>query len=740
MNTIKIDACADYIFGCAETEAGPVLFDTVPAAYADEWLEKTCGCKAAAALILCSSQPFPECVRSFARRFPDAVIYGPEYALYQLKGILGEELNTVSVRSARNVTIGELVISLDVVSQAGKGSYITAAACDDCFGGSGEEIFEPVRYERTTVAVVYVSGLDYTEVIARKLAEGVEACEDIDTKLLDITSENEKDIINAMLGADAIMIGTSSVRGEAHRKIWEMLIHIPKELIRRKPVRVFGSFTENSGGIDNIVSRLDQLEVAMDDRGFSVQYKPNEVGLESIFEYGYAFGCTITGKVNTHQSRLVKCIVCGLVFDSALGECPLCGAGLDKCVPVEGEEINYKIDTDRTYVIIGASGAGIAAAEAIRGRDKTGRVVMISKEDCLPINRPRLSKSLAVIGRLPESFPAKEEQWYQDNNIELLRGASAERIDTSARTVSYKDAEGEHTVRYDRLIYAAGAECRTFPIEGDDAEGIMTVRHLEDVQKIMGELGIIKHAVVIGGGVLGLEIASELKKMRIKTTVLEAGVRLMPRQLNEEASGVLLEKIREFGVDIRLSSGAEAFEGSPRVTGVRTKEGDVIPAELVILSCGNQANTALAAEAGIECGRSIPVDLHMRTNIEDIFACGDCASVGEVNYQLWTEACEQGRIAGANAAGDTVRYDPVPYGTSFEAMNVRLFSMGDLGSGDGKYSTVEYRDELAGCLRRYWFKDGRLCGGLLWGNVEKSLQLTDAVICGSRYEDIADEL
>lgn len=708
---------------------GGALFDTVPAEYADKWLASA---PEADTLILCGTNPYPKCVKRFLDAHPEGTVYAAPYTAYTLAGILGDNFHCKQVRNGDTVSVDGITIKFSAVSQPGKSAYLIA----DCgaaglVSGEEEKLFSvPVVYETPTVAIVYVSGCDYTETIAEKLAEGIHDSEGLDTKLVDLASAAIPDVIRTLIGADGILVGTPSIGGEAHKLVWELLTAMPAELFAGKFASAFGSYTWNGEAVPHVIERMRQLRMNLPDGGFTVQYKPDETALKSTYEYGYYFGCKLQNKPNTHQSRLVKCLVCGEIFDASLGVCPVCGVGMDKCVPVEDEVVGYKEDTNRHYVIVGGGIAALSAAEAIRRRDKTGTITMLSAEDCLPINRPMLTKNMTIAARVKDSLTVKQPEWFQENEIKIRLSTPIAAIDPAKKSVVLRDGA---TLYYDKLIYALGAECFVPNIPGREQHGVFTIRHLSDVLDIWSDLPRAKTAVVIGGGVLGLEAAAELKKARLSVTVLEMAPKLMSRQLDDETSAYLIKTSANYGIQILTGVNIAGIEGNGTVSGVRLDDGTVFPADLVVISCGIRPNTEHAVSAGIACGRAIMVTAYMETNLPDIYACGDCAEFEGTNFQLWAEAAEQGRIAGANAVGDRVKYVPVPYGASFEGMNTSLYSIGDVGKGDKPYKLVEFHNEIENSFCKYWFSGNRLCGGILCGNTDGIQALTDALIAKIDY-------
>ncbi len=429
----------------------------------------------------------------------------------------------------------------------------------------------------------------------------------------------------------------------------------------------------------------------------------------------------------------MKCLVCGEIFDSSLEVCPVCGVGKENFVPVEAEDTGYRRDTQNLYAIIGDGAAGLNAAKAIRERDKTGSIYMISNEEYPAYNRPMLTKSL-VAGLDAEQIAMEDASWYKENNVFQMLGKTVTSVDTDKKEIYTDDGA---KFKYTKLIYALGSECFIPPIAGADQPEVIAVRRLSDTQKVTELLPQTKEAVVIGGGVLGLEAAWELKKAHCRVTVLELAPRLMGRQLDEGA-GEMIKAISEAqGIAIHTGVQIEAIEGDGHVTGVRLGDGRVFPAQLVIVSCGVRANVAVAKTAGIEVDRAVVVNSRMETNVEDVYACGDCAQYQGINYAIWPQAVEEGKTAGANAAGEALEYTTVPAALTFHGMNTALFSIGDNGSNpDLVYRTVEFKDMARKQYEKYYFRNNRLCGVILIGDVSRMGELTGAVEKRASFSDL----
>ena len=582
--------------------------------------------------------------------------------------------------------------------------------------------------QKKTVVMPYVSAYGYTGQLAEQIAKGIEDSGDIEVRRYDMVTADQAKVLDELGFADGILFGTPTIVGEALKPIWDLTTSIFAGTHGGKLASAFGSYGWSGEGVPHIIERLKQLRMRVPDEGFKVRFKPGEVDMLNAYDYGYNFGCILQDKENpkkkSAKTTLVKCLVCGEIFDSSLEVCPVCGVGKENFVPVEAEDTGYRRDTQNLYAIIGGGAAGLNAAKAIRERDKTGSIYMLSNEAYPAYNRPMLTKSL-VAGLDAEQIAVQEASWYEENNVCLLLGKNVVSIDTEKKEIHTDDGA---KFKYTKLIYALGSECFIPPIQGADQPEVIAIRRLSDTQKVTELLPQTKEAVVIGGGVLGLEAAWELKKARCKVTVLELAPRLMGRQLDEGAGEMIKAVSEAQGITIHTGVQIEAIEGDGHVTGVRLGDGRVFPAQLVIVSCGVRANVAVAKAAGIETDRAVVVNSRMETSAADVYACGDCAQYQGINYAIWPQAVEEGKTAGANAAGETLEYTGVPAALTFHGMNTALFAIGDNGSNpDLVYRTVEFKDMARKQYEKYYFRNNRLCGAILIGDVNRMGEMTEAV-------------
>ena len=602
---------------------------------------------------------------------------------------------------------------------------------DQIFGWYRDWCKAPAPKEKKLVVMPYVSAYGYTKQLSEVIAKGVEDA-GAEVHRYDLVFDDKSNLAADMAAADGYLFGTPTILGEALEPVYNLTLSMYPPVYKGRMASAFGSYGWSGEGVPHIIERLKQIRLKVLD-GFRIRFKPDATQLTDAYDFGYNFGCALLKKepkqtAGSGGSQMVRCLVCGAVFDSSVTECPVCGVGPENFVPAGDAGIGVQNDTDREYLILGGGIAGLEAARAIRERDKTGKITILSEESHLPYNRPMLTK--ALLADFSENQMAVEKQeWFDQNAVRFIKNVKVESIDPEAKTVS----AGGDTYRYDKLIYALGAYCFVPPFKGHDLDKVVSIRTIEDAAKVKGMVPHIKTAAVIGGGVLGLEAAWALRKAKIDVTVIEGAPALMARQLNPAASGMIKKLAEDCGIKVYTAASTTEINEE----GVVLADGTVIPAELVIVSTGVRGNLSAAQSAGLSIGRSIVVNDHMETSMPDIYAAGDCAEYNGINYALWSQSVEQGRTAGANAAGDDVFYETVDGALSFNGMNTSLFAIGDNGSDPAKlYKTVETTDLRRGQYEKYTFDKNRLVGVILIGDTSRLAELTAKVKDHAKFSDV----
>lgn len=589
------------------------------------------------------------------------------------------------------------------------------------------------RSGKPTLAILYTPG-GYVREAAGAIAAGFRASGDVEVVTVDLEAVDRLTALDAAADADACLFGTPDCHGDAAKGIWDIVTSLDPAQCRGKPAAVLCSAGVLGKAAENLRQRLQQLGYDLSLKDCILQGVPDKQVLDNAYEYGFHTGCYVQKIPNPHKPTLVKCLVCGEIFDASLGTCPVCGVGLDQCVSVEAEETLYKHNTNNTYLILGGGIAAVSAAETIRLRDETGSITLLSAETYLPINRPMLTKNLEQIESDPASLQVHDQAWYDERNIVLHLGVSAVSLHPETKTVTASDGR---VYSYDKLIYATGAECFVPPFAGHDKAGVLTIRHLWDSAGLRESIdGGAKKAVVIGGGVLGLEAASELMRSGLEVTVLEAAPQIVGRQIDAGSAAILKTAMEKLGVACYEGVSIAEITGGEQADGVRLADGREFPADVIIVSCGNRANVAPAKAAGVTADRAIVVNERMETSLPDIYACGDCAQLEGVNLQLWQEASNQGRVAGANAAGERLTFANQPLGLSLEGFGTTLYALGDPGKKEVPYRTVEISDQVRGRYEKYWFFGGGLEGAVVIGAPEKTAEVSQAVTGHARYTEL----
>ncbi len=592
---------------------------------------------------------------------------------------------------------------------------------------------EPAKKEKKLVVMPYVSAYGYTKRLSEEIAKGVMDAGEIEVHRYDLVFDDKTQLAADLAAADGYLFGTPTILGEALEPVYNLTLGLFPPVFKGRLASAFGSYGWSGEGVPHILERLRQVRMNVLD-GFRVRFKPDGSQLADAYDFGYNFGCVLLkkeGKKKTGARSLVKCLVCGAIFDSSIEVCPVCGVGKENFVPADAPS-DFKNDTEQKYLILGGGAAALEAAKAIRERDKTGGVTMISEEKHLPYNRPMLTKAMLsdMTGDMLAIEPAS---FYEEQSISLLLGARVTKINPAEKSVVAEVDGAPVTILYDKLIYALGAHSFVPPIKGADQEKVVSIRTIEDARKVQKLLPSIRNAVVIGGGVLGLEAAWALKRGNVEVSVVESAPRIMARQLTETASEVLSGIIRDAGVQLYTNIGTSEITSGA----VLLSDGTELPADLVIVSTGVRGNLELAQEAGIEIGRSIVVNEKMETSLPDIYAAGDCAEYKGINYALWSQSVEQGKVAGGNAAGDDLSYETVDGALSFNGMGTSLFSIGDNGGNpENQYRTVELRDERRAQYEKYTFVHNRLTGVILIGDTSRLAELTQKVKEGAKFSEV----
>ncbi|MBL8830905.1 MAG: NAD(P)/FAD-dependent oxidoreductase [Rhodospirillales bacterium] len=364
-------------------------------------------------------------------------------------------------------------------------------------------------------------------------------------------------------------------------------------------------------------------------------------------------------------------------------------------------------------VVIGNGMAGHRLLSELVARGQHEGLTAIGAEPHAAYNRILLSSVLAG-DKSTADVALAGQAWYASCGIELLTGDAVAKIDRAARTVA--TASGR-VVPYDRLVLATGSRPIRLGLPGIDLAGVTAFRDIADVERMCGTPAGAR-AVVIGGGLLGLEAAAGLQRRGIGVVVVHLAGELMERQLDVPAAALLADAVSTRGIDVRLGAQTKEIVGRDgRVVAVRLADGSELPADLVVLAVGVTPETALAREAGLECGRGIKVDDALCTSDPAISALGECVEHRGQTFGLVGPIWEQAKVLADVLAGRGARYAGTAPVTSLKVSGIDLFSAGVVREGEGA-ETLVLADPVTPVYRKFVLRDGRLEGALLYGDVE----------------------
>ena len=367
---------------------------------------------------------------------------------------------------------------------------------------------------------------------------------------------------------------------------------------------------------------------------------------------------------------------------------------------------------ERLVVVGNGMAAGRVMEELFQLSPGRYEVTVFGAEPRVNYNRIMLSPVLSGEA-IYEDILIHDEAWYARHGVTLRRGAEIVSLDRGAKTVCARDGS---TTPYDKLLLATGSSPFVPPLPGAGVPGVRVYRDLDDVLAMQLAAARGGPAVVIGGGLLGLEAAAGLALRGMAVTVVHLMPTLMERQLDPEAGLLLQRTFERRGIEVRCGASTAAILGDDRVTGVRFADGDEIPADLVVMAVGVRPSAALAKAAGLAVGRGVLVDDALQTNDPDIFAVGECVEHRGQCYGLVAPLYEMAKVVAARLAGDAgAVYEGSITATKLKVTGVNLFSAGDFASGADREDIV-LRDAAQGHYRRLVLRDGRLIGAVLYGD------------------------
>jgi nitrite reductase (NADH) large subunit len=375
-----------------------------------------------------------------------------------------------------------------------------------------------------------------------------------------------------------------------------------------------------------------------------------------------------------------------------------------------------------TYLIIGNGVAGNSAAESIRKIDPQGKVLMFSREKYHFYYIPALPEYLAGEKQVKD-FTIHNEKWYGENRIDLYLETEITEIDARQKAALTK---GGKKFQYDKLLLACGGNSFIPPIPGFQSPGVFTLRTIADADAIRERAKQSRRAVVIGGGLLGLEAGNGLRRMGLEISVVEFSPRLLPRQMDVAGAALLRKQMEEMGFHFYL--GAKTREIVPEKDGlaVYLEGGEKLSAEIVLISAGVRPELTLAKSLGLAIDKGVKVYDSMKTEMQDIYAAGDLVEHQGRFYGIWPASMEQGRIAGANMAGQEIKYRGTVPSNTLKVVGIDLVSAGEMDA-EGKMESIVIKDEAKRTYRKFVLQDNTIAGVILLGDTRGRDEIQGAI-------------
>ncbi|MBU0556768.1 MAG: nitrite reductase large subunit NirB [Alphaproteobacteria bacterium] len=394
-------------------------------------------------------------------------------------------------------------------------------------------------------------------------------------------------------------------------------------------------------------------------------------------------------------------------------------------------------DPREHLVVIGNGMAGCRAVEELLARDAGRyRVTIFGAEPHVNYNRIMLSPVLAGEKTFDE-IVINTADWYRDNNIDLIVSDPVTAIDRAGRTVTSRSGR---VVDYDRLLIATGSDPFIIPVPGKDLPGVISFRDMKDVDTMVAAADAGGEAVVIGGGLLGLEAAHGLSLRGMKVTVLHLPNTLMERQLDEAAGWLLKTALEARGQTILTGADTAEIYGDGKVEGVRLKDGREIPASLVVMAVGIRPSVAPAREAGLDVGRGIKVDDHMVTSDPHVLAVGECVEHDGQVYGLVAPLWDMCRSLADGLTGKANPYRGSVTSTKLKVSGIDVFSAGDFSGAGAGCEDIVLRDASRGVYKRLVLQDDRIVGAVLYGDTGDGSWYFDLLRKGESVADLRDVL
>jgi nitrite reductase (NADH) large subunit len=376
----------------------------------------------------------------------------------------------------------------------------------------------------------------------------------------------------------------------------------------------------------------------------------------------------------------------------------------------------------KRYFIIGNGVAGARAAVKIREADQKGEIRIFTEEAYPFYYRVRFPEYVAGEVTI-QNLTIHTKEWYQSKEILIHLEEGITEVNAPKKEVTSQKGK---TYAYDLLLMATGGNAFVPPIKGTEKKGVFTLRTMKDAIGMKEFSGGVKQAILVGGGLVGLETGGALLRRGIKVAVIEHNPRILPRQMDPDGAKILQGKMESMGFSFFLNSQSEEMIGKETVEGLRLKDGRTVEGQMVIISAGVKPNIKLAQTMGLETKNGILVNDRLETKIEGLFAAGDVAEHRGRVYGIWPAAQRQGETAGVNMSGGNVLYEGTVVSNTLKVVGIDLTASGDIDA-EGKLESVVKSNREKSIYRKVTFKEDKIVGCILLGNIKGNSEILNAI-------------
>ena len=385
----------------------------------------------------------------------------------------------------------------------------------------------------------------------------------------------------------------------------------------------------------------------------------------------------------------------------------------------------------KRYLIIGNGVAGARAAVKIREADQRGEIHIFTEEAYPFYYRVRFPEYIAGEVTI-QKLTIHTKEWYQSKEIMIHLEEGITEVNAQKKEVTSQKGK---TYAYDLLLIATGGNAFVPPIKGTEKKGVFTLRKMKDAIGMKEFSGGVKQAILVGGGLVGLETGGALLRRGIKVAVIEHNPRILPRQMDPDGANILQGKMESMGFSFFLNGQSEEILGKETVEGLRLKDGGTVEGQMVIISAGVKPNIKLAQAMGLEIKNGVLVNDRLETKIEGLFAAGDVAEHRGRVYGIWPAAQRQGETVGVNMAGGNALYDGTVVSNTLKVVGIDLTASGDIDA-EGKLECVVKSDREKSIYRKVTFKEDKNVGCILLGNIKGNSEILNAIEKQVKMKDL----